>query len=420
MKAGRRLGWLLFGLSVTSCTIGTVLITQVPASRLKPGDESLLLNSAFLFMTVVFAFMGAVIIARLPANPIGWLFIAVGVFMAAEAFTYCYAAYALAAEPNLPGGVASAWVSSWVYYPAVLGLTPTLFLLFPDGRPVSPRWRWVLPLIAIGITCQVAGVALAPGGMSDSPVPQLQNPVGLEAEGIAFRIEITGLLIGALGVLLATWSLIVRWRGARGDRRQQLKWFAWSAGLVASYPLTVTLVTWGADPSSETSFYVTSVSLPLVLSAVPVAAGLAILRYRLYDIDVLINRTLVYGAVTITLGLAYLVSVLLLRLALQSLTGESDLAVAGSTLTVAALFRPLRTGIQTLVDQHFYRRRYDAARTLEAFSARLRNELDISAQGNDLRNVVLDTLQPTSVTLWLKPSASHDGQDRAHGAVQHT
>jgi hypothetical protein len=327
--------------------------------------------------------------------------------MAAEALTYGYAAYALAAEPNLPGGVASAWVSSWVYYPALLGLTPSLFLLFPDGRPVSPRWRYVIPLIAVGIACQVTGVAFAPGGLSDSSVPHVQNPVGLEAEGIAIGIEITGLLLGALSVLLATWSLIVRWRGARGDRRQQLKWFAWSAGLVASFPLITALVSVVADPSSETSYYVGSVALPLVLSAVPVAAGLAILRYRLYDIDVLINRTLVYGAVTITLGLAYLGSVLLLRPALQPVAGESDLAVAASTLAVAVMFRPLRTGMQTLVDQRFYRRRYDAARTLEAFSARLRNELDISAQADDLRHVVHNTLQPTSVTLWLKPSTSH-------------
>jgi hypothetical protein len=355
-------------------------------------------------MVLVFALVGAVVAARMPANPIGWLFCAVGVVMGLASATYAYAAFAIIVEPHLPGGVASAWVSSWVYFPALLGVTPLLFLLFPDGRPVSRRWGYVIPLTAVGLACQVAGVALAPGGLHDSPVPQVQNPFGVEVDGLAAGIEITGLILGVASVLLATSSLILRWREARGDERQQLKWFAWAAGLLASLPFTGALVSvatddgWGAD-----DYLFATLALPVVLATVPVAAGVAILRYRLYDIDVIINRTLVYGALTITLGSSYLGSVLLLRLALSPLTGQSDVAVAGSTLAVAALFRPVRARIQTLVDRRFYRQRYDAARTLSDFTARLRHELDLDAVGTDLRTAAHKTMNPSHISLWLRP-----------------
>lgn len=397
----RRLGWTLFCFSVTASVIGTALLAQVPPADLKAEDESLLLNLNFMLMVLVFALVGAVVVARMPANPIGWLFCSVGVVMATVAATYGYSAYAIIAEPHLPGGVASAWVSSWIYLPALCGV-PLLFLLFPDGRPVSRRWGYVIPLTAVGLVCQIGGVAFAPGGLKDSPVPMVQNPLGINVQGFASGIETTGLIIGLTSVLLATASLILRWRGADGDERQQLKWFAWAAGLLASLPVTGALVNvaigWGEDAYIFATF-----ALPVVLSTLPVAAGVAILRYHLYDIDVIINRTLVYGALTITLGCGYLGSVLLLRLTLSPLTGQSDLAVAGSTLAVAALFRPVRTRIQTLVDRRFYRQRYDAARTLNDFTTRLRHEVDLDAVGADLRTAVRKTVHPAHISLWLRP-----------------
>jgi hypothetical protein len=354
-------------------------------------------------MVLVFALVGAVVATRMPANPIGWLFCAVGVVMALASATYAYAAYAIIVEPHLPGEVALAWVSSWIYLPALYGV-PLLFLLFPDGRPVCRRWRYVIWLIALGLACHTAGIAIAPGGLRDSPVPRIQNPFGVDVEGLAAGVEITGLVLGLASVVLSTSSLILRWRRARGDERQQLKWFAWAAGLLASLPLTGALVSVATDHGWGAGNYLfATLALPVVLATVPVAAGVAILRYRLYDIDVIINRTLVYGALTVTLGSGYLGSVLLLRLALSPLIGPSDLAVAGSTLAVAALFRPVRTRIQTLVDRRFYRQRYDAARTLSDFTARLRHELDLDAIGTDLRTSVRRTVNPSHISLWLRP-----------------
>lgn len=399
-----RWGWSLFGFSVTASVIGTALLAQVPPADLKPEDGSWLINLTLNLMVLVFALVGAVVAARMPANPIGWLFCAVGVVMALASVTYAYAAYAILVEPRLPGGVAAAWVSSWVYFPALLGGPPLLFLLFPDGRPVSQRWSYVIPLTAVGLLCQIAGVALAPGGLRDSPVSTVQNPLGVDVDGLAAGIEFTGLILGLASVLLATSSLMLRWRRARGDERQQLKWVAWAAGLLASLPLAGALDSVAPNDGLGVDDHLfATVALPVALATLPVAAGVAILRYRLYDIDVIINRTLVYGALTITLGCGYLGSVLLLRLTLSPLTGQSDLAVAGSTLAVAALFRPVRTRIQTLVDRRFYRQRYDAARTLNDFTTRLRHEVDLDAVGADLRTAVRKTVHPAHISLWLRP-----------------
>ncbi|MBA2533312.1 MAG: hypothetical protein H0V23_14635 [Nocardioidaceae bacterium] len=214
-------------------------------------------------------------------------------------------------------------------------------------------------------------------------------------------LQLTGWTMGLASIVLATCSLVLRYRRSQGIERQQLKWFAWSAGLLPGLLLTGVLADVTTDGAgSSYAGYV----LPLILSVVPISAGMAILRYRLYDIDVVINRTLVYGALTITLAASYLGMVLVLQLALNPLTEQSDLTVAGSTLAVAALFRPLRTRIQRAVDRRFFRRRYDATHTLEAFGARLRDQLDLGEVGADLRRVALDTMQPAHVSLWLRSS----------------
>jgi hypothetical protein len=241
------------------------------------------------------------------------------------------------------------------------------------------------------------GQALTPGPLEDSPVPGVRNPVGVGDGDVVGAVALTGWTTLVISIVLGGWSLVRRYRRSHGVVRQQLRWVALSA-----------LVFLGACMVSV-ALYTTShagVGQVLVLvafSLIPVAAAVAILRYRLYDIDVVIRRTLVYGSLTAVLAAAYLGSVLVLRLLLTPVTGDSDVAVAGSTLAVAALFRPARARVQGVVDRRFYRRRYDAVRTLETFTACLRDELDLEAVGRDLRAAVRDTVAPTHVSLWVRP-----------------
>jgi hypothetical protein len=210
-------------------------------------------------------------------------------------------------------------------------------------------------------------------------------------------VAIAGFITLFFTILFGAAAIVVRFRRATGEERLQLKWFA-SAGALFALACIAYIVPFSPLPSDTAG----QALILLAFAGIPVAAGVAILRYRLYDIDVVINRTLVYGGVTATLAAAYLGTVLLLQLALSPLTEESDLAVAGSTLAVAALFRPARAWIQRFVDRRFYRSRYDAARTLEAFGARVRNEVDLDKLGGELRTVVAETMRPSGVSIWLR------------------
>jgi hypothetical protein len=268
------------------------------------------------------------------------------------------------------------------------------FLLFPNGRLPSRRWRPVAWLAGFALGGILFG-AFAPGSLLTSEV---ENPFGAAGTtgDIVAAVYGLGWTLSLIANLAAAISVVVRFRHARGEERLQIKWVAFAAGLnaftfVATY--TVLQEVWkDADPV-----------VPILgLVAIPIAAAFAIFKRRLYDIDVVINRTLVYGALTAILAGIYLGSVLLLQLALRPLTEESNLAIAVSTLAVAALFRPARARIQAAVDRRFYRRKYDAARTLERFGTRLRDEVDLDALGSELRRVVTDTMQPASVSLWLR------------------
>jgi hypothetical protein len=267
-----------------------------------------------------------------------------------------------------------------------------LLLLFPDGRLLSRRWRPIAWCAAAGIAGVFVGNSLHSGNLED--FPKVANPYGVDSPAIEALTGIgyLALLVGLVGSIT---SLIVRFRRAGREQREQIKWLMWAGALavaifvvgIAGYDL------WGAG--------VANTAILLGVLGLPVATGMAILRHRLYDIDVVINRTLVYGALTATLALAYLGSVLLLQLLLRPLTHQSNLAIAASTLAVAGLFRPARTRIQAIVDRRFYRRKYDAAVTLEAFSARLRDEIDLSSLSSELQAVVTETMQPAHVSLWL-------------------
>ena len=345
-------------------------------------------------LTIVFGAAGVLIARRQPDNAIGWLFLTAAVFAGVGSLTGSYAhhwADTRAGAAIL--GKTAAWYANLGWIPFILLPTTFLLLLFPDGRLLSPRWRPVAWLAGFGIAVLFVAEALKPGRLED--YPQIRNPYGVEG-GVIDGLEGLALLAVTIGIAASALSLILRFRRSRGEQRQQMKWLAFAGAIAAlTFPLAIAVY----DTVGST---VANAAIMLSVLGLPIATCVAILRYRLYDIDVVINRTLVYGALTATLAVAYLGSVLVLQLALRGVTGGSGLAVAASTLAVAALFRPARARIQQGVDRRFYRRKYDAHRTLEGFASRLRNEVDLEALGAELGSVVHETLQPAHVSLWLR------------------
>jgi hypothetical protein len=386
-RTASRVAWSLFGMTVTAF----VLTVVVRPSQIE-GEVAF--AAAFTVFVLAFATVGALVASRRPRSPIGWIMCVAGLTYALMGLADTYA-HGLVEEPPdpLPGSTAAAWASHWGWLVGV-GLAATfLLLLFPTGRLPTSSWRPVAWLAGCGFAVGVPGLALAPGRLEDFPI---DNPVGVPGAELAAGVGGLALLAAALASIV---SLFFRYRRARGDERQQLKWLIYAAALVGV--VIASLVTLEAAATSVSSEVVNAL-VTGSLAAIPLAMGIAILRHGLYDIDLVINRTLVYGVLTATLAAAYLSTVLLLQLALSPLTEQSDLAIAGSTLAVAALFRPARRRIQELVDRRFFRRRYDAALTLEAFGVRLRDEVDLDALGGELRTVVADTMQPAHVSLWLR------------------
>jgi len=386
-RVSTRLAWALVALAVVLLVSGTV-VSLANGLGVDVGQEVILWA-----ITLVFAATGALIASRHPGNAIGWTFLAAAVAAGLASLAGSYAEYWVDTRewPEWLGKTA-AWYGELSWMPYILVPVTFLLLLFPDGRLLSRRWRVVAWCAGVGIAGTFVATGLQPGPFQD--YPQIKNPYGVDSsvlDGLE-ALTVLALLIGILGSALA---LIIRFRRARGELRLQMKWLAF-AGAVAA--VTVPLGSVASDLVGEIAY------VPIMLSVLglPAATGVAILRHRLYDIDVVINRTLVYGALTATLALTYLGSVLLLQLALSGITEGSGLAVAASTLAVAALIRPARARIQHGVDRRFYRRKYDAQRTLEGFSARLRDQVDLAALCSDLNGVVRETLEPAHVTLWLR------------------
>jgi hypothetical protein len=371
--------------------------------------------------------VGALIASRLPTNPIGWIFCSVGLLYAAQGFTMAYADYALLENRALPLEVYAAWFSSWIWFTQPLGLV-FLMLLFPDGRLASRRWRVVAWVALCGTALAALGDAVIPEYWSYHP--HVLNPFRtMVLNGSGFTTYQTISAAGLLGYTLlvasnlaALFSLILRLYRTWGDERQQIKWFLFAA-VPAALCLSPTLLQYIVDRFTEEFLsatvqimswdvygYLFHVSL-FGLLAVSVCTYIAILKYRLYDIDVIINRTLVYGSLTATLVGLYVGGILLLQSVFVVLTGEkSTLAVVASTLLIAALFNPLRQRIQSFIDRRFYRRKYDARKTLEAFSSKLRDETDLNALSEDLTSVVRETMQPAHVSLWLRPETAPKGE----------
>jgi hypothetical protein len=389
-RAAARLGWALGAISLALWLVGEAF------GLAADNDGATIVDAEFMAIVIVFSVIGTLIASRQPRNPIGWILCGVGLAAALATFSHGYAEHWLdgGGGPDLLGKSAAEYGEvSWI--PLVLPCATFLLLLFPDGRLLSPRWRWIARAAAVGIVFGFVGSVLIPGKIPD--YPEVINPYGLGS--LSDPMQALGFAALAIALVGSPLSLIQRFRRADADERQQIKWLA-LAGAVAV--VTLVVATAGYDALGQV---VPNIAILLSVLGLPLATGVAILRYRLYDIDVVINRTLVYGALTATLAATYLGSVLLLQLALEGLTAGSSLAVAVSTLGVAALFRPARARFQATVDRRFYRRKYDAQRTLEAFSARLRDQVDLGALNSELSMVVRDTLQPAHVSLWLRGDA---------------
>src|SRR5918998_1680630 len=359
-------------------------------------------------IAVGYSVIGAVLIPRLPHHPIGWICLAVGLLGAVEHFSGEYAVYALLAQPSPPlaGGEAMLWLSLWAWI-LMIGLIVFLILLFPTGRLPSRRWRWfawlsaAVTLIAATLAAISPDAVLYTFGPSDIGLIFIYfpNPLGVEVLPNLNRPVQALVLILAL---VATVSLVVvRLRPASGVERLQIKWLIYAGAIgfggmiLRTYFSPVIGESWG----QWVGYLVVAVG---VLGS-PVAIGIAILRYRLYEIDLIINRTLVYGSLTAMLALLYLGSVTALQYLFSLLTGQGNtLAIVASTLAIAALFMPLRRRIQSFIDRRFYRRKYDARKTLEAFGTKLRDQTDLEKLSEDLGEVVDETMQPSHISVILR------------------
>jgi hypothetical protein len=386
---------LLWGLTVAVAAAAAVFLVLGPGRALPEDLLGGISGAAWLTLALAFATVGALIVSRLPGHRVGWLFAGLGLLIALNELSYSYATWGLYAQRGEVPGLTVAPLGWGQPIAPLLGLS---LLLFPDGHLPSRRWRPVAAMSAVAILGFVATV-LRPGPF-DVPFDRVSNALGVPG-----MREAINALNGACWMLtyvalgLGVRALALRLRGARGDERQQLKWVLTVSTVVGA----VTVVLMGSWFIWPENVQWRMAVLGGAFIAFPLATGVAILRHRLYDIDVVINRALVYGTLTATLAGAYLGGVLVLQLVLRPLTQESSLAIAASTLAVAALFRPARSRIQAVVDRRFYRRKYDAARTHEAFSARLREEVDLDSLAAQLREVVGETMQPAHVSLWLRP-----------------
>jgi hypothetical protein len=372
----------------------------------------LLISVPFLAFPIV----GALIASRRPRNPIGWICLAVGLLWMLLGLFDFYGVYGLAKPDTVPFPVVSYALVQWLWLPNVGLLAIYLLLLFPDGRLPSRRWRPLARFSGAVIVLLAVDSVLAPGELTE--LEGVRNPFGLEGATWLADAEIVLLLLFVACILASVVSLILRYRHSGGEMREQIKWIALAGsfvGLLLSIVLGVLIVAEVMRSSgSSTPLWLQGLLFVMVLSltGVPVAIGFAVLKYRLYDIDLLINRALVYGPLTAMLILVYVGGVVGLQAVFRGLTGqESTLAVVASTLAIAALFGPLRRRVQALVDQRFYRRKYDAAKTLEAFNARLRDETDLETLSNDLVGVASATMQPAHVSLWLRTEVSQRAEE---------
>jgi hypothetical protein len=399
-RVATRLAWSLCVLSLV-LTVLSVVLLALNYSHSNTHVYGFWLENTVL--PISFSIIGANIASRLPANPLGWLYCAGACIAAVAHLGAEYAIYALLVQPEpLPAGEALAWLSSWVWIPFI-GCIVLSFLLFPNGRLPGRRWRWLAWLSVLLISVGAVWQAFSPGVIVS--LGFMRNPLGME--GLPSADEPVQTMVFAL-LFVAASSLFVRLRRADGIERQQIKWPAYIAVMAASGSLLTYTI--AEAIGSRWLAWAGFVILIAAIVSFPISVGIAIVRYRLYEIDLIINRTLVYGSLTATLVALYFGVIVVLQRLFIILTGQqSTLAVVASTLLIAALFTPLRRRIQSFIDRRFYRRKYDARKTLKTFSASLRNETDLKALSDELVAVVRETMQPSHVSLWLRTDTPPKG-----------
>jgi hypothetical protein len=407
-------GWMIVPLYVAG-VCATYLLEGAAGLREEVGlignIESALLNVSL----GAFAVVGALLLVKRPTNPIGWIMAAIAFMLSVCLPGGYYATYVMVTRGQ-PDALAvfGAWIFNCFWF-LLLALTFVyLPLLFPDGRLLSRRWLPVAVVAgAMPLTVVVLRALMDTIPINEAPGFRIDNPIGIDGLGPVESLPVNGVMnaiffVGFAGVVA---SVVVRFRRSRGVERQQMKWFASAiivllgGSLVLGAVSEATGVRWLEDAGFVFSM--------VGLASLPATVGIAILRYRLYEIDLIINRALVYGSLTALLALVYFGGVTVVQAVFRTLTGQErqpQLAIVVSTLVIAALFNPLRRRIQGFIDRRFYRRKYDAAKTLEAFSAKLRDETDLDALNAELVGVVKETMQPAHVSLWLRPDTASKGK----------
>ena len=396
-------GWTLWALAMGGLPV-IGWLDQLLRQAGRPDLAPLTLDAvAYVLGLVSAATVGAVLTSRRPRHPVGWLLLALALLVVATGVTSAYGKYGLLVRPqSLPGAISAA-VYAGVGLPPIAICLSFILLLTPTGSLPSPRWRWwARTTVAALVLGMVAGALLPFLG----PYRSVANPLAVPAlEDLLLVVTAAASVVTGLAILVGAWSLLARFRRAHGVERQQLRWVALAAVSTVVVVLAIVAVT-AAGLEAPSDWLV-----GVCLAVVPVAIGAAILRYRLYDLDRIISRTLAYGLLTVLLGLGYAAVVLLLG---RLLPQGSSLGVAAATLAVAAVFQPARRRVQAAVDQRFNRRRHDAAQRIAAFSGRLHEQVDLGTLTAELLAVVDQTMQPTTVSLWLRPSVDTNQDPGAH------
>jgi hypothetical protein len=416
------MAWSLAGLCVAGFLAGVALHALARSAQETRGSSAIsdadtlrivIFNVSFL----VYPLVGALIASRRPRNTVGWICIAIGLLSTVVFLIEEYVAYSVVRPGSDPFVAAVVALTQWAWVLPIGLLGTYLLLLFPDGKLPSERWRPLAWLSGVVIVSLGAANVLAPGPLTN--LEGMRNPFGLEgAPWLVGATEGLSLLFGAC-ILASAMSLVSRYRRSGGAVREQLKWIALAGSILGAQLFLGIILGFlfvrgsmtpeGVVAAPPVWFQLLMYTFILGFASFPVAIGFAVLKYRLYDIDLLINRTLVYGALTATLVSVYFGGVAATQTLLRALTGAEEqpqLAIVVSTLVIAALFTPLRRRLQSFIDRRFYRRKYDARRTLEAFSSTLRDETDLEALNDELVGVVEETMQPAHVSMWLRPDTA--------------